>query len=383
MISNCGIDERGLIAGGMAGDQTGGEYKVRTWYYGNWTHVFRHPDPVVRRLIARKAIQAANNDLIGYDQGQRLTFWQHLKASDYDPSKITIACEADCSSSTAAIVKAVGVVLGNKQLANVWEGMSTYDEVNILRGAGFEVLTASQYRTSEAHLLPGDILLKSGHTCIEVGSGRVSDFPDEEDVVRPEDIQNIVNSTVNEIVSKLPERVWQYVYGDDNLNPYSRLVDVLSAVTGNADKLDELIKRLTPTTPIVPFGGPVYRLINTSTGAHTWTNATDRRDELTAQGWMCEGEAFALGVCGDPVWCLVHPGNGEAMLTVDMTEAKALAAAGWLSEGVIGTTGDGAEVHRLYNRGNGYHVFTTDANEISADKSAGWTDEGVAFQAAD
>lgn len=48
-------------------------------------------------------IEAASNDLIGYDQDQRYAFWERLKVSGYLPPKITVACEADCSSGVAAI----------------------------------------------------------------------------------------------------------------------------------------------------------------------------------------------------------------------------------------------------------------------------------------
>ena len=48
-------------------------------------------------------IEAASNDLIGYDQDQRYVFWERLKVSGYLPPKITVACEADCSSGVAAI----------------------------------------------------------------------------------------------------------------------------------------------------------------------------------------------------------------------------------------------------------------------------------------
>ena len=36
-------------------------------------------------MIASMAEAAARNDLIGYDQNDRYTFWEHLKASNYGP----------------------------------------------------------------------------------------------------------------------------------------------------------------------------------------------------------------------------------------------------------------------------------------------------------
>lgn len=118
-ISNCGHDENNKYSGGRAGDQSGTEWYLRSWYPGKWIAVFRHPDPSVRAMLANMAIAAAKNDLVGYDQGERLTFWNQLQKVGYDPAKITVACEADCSSGVGAIVKGAGFRLGNAALQGV------------------------------------------------------------------------------------------------------------------------------------------------------------------------------------------------------------------------------------------------------------------------
>ena len=118
MISNCGHDENNRYRGGKAGDQTGTEWRVINWYNRPWKCVLRHPDAKVRKMIASMAKAAAVNNKIGYDQSERYTFWEHLKASNYDPAQITIACEADCSSGVAAIVKGAGYRLGNEKMKN-------------------------------------------------------------------------------------------------------------------------------------------------------------------------------------------------------------------------------------------------------------------------
>lgn len=172
-ISNCGHDENGKYSGGKAGDQTGGEYCLRAWYNRPWDCVLRHPDAKVRADIAKLAKQAAENDLIGYDQSQRGTFWQQLKAaSSYLPANIKTACEADCSSSTAAIVKAVGYRRKNAKLKGVSPDLWTGNMRSALKSAGFEVLTADRYTGQDAYLLPGDILLnESHHVAINVTKG--------------------------------------------------------------------------------------------------------------------------------------------------------------------------------------------------------------------
>ena len=162
-ISNSGSDENGKYHGGAAGDQTGKEWQLRSWYNRPWSCVLRHPDPQVRRLIAELGIEGALNNNVGYDQYQRTTYWSALEAAGYRPANITKKCEEDCTGGVAANIKAVGYLVGDTKLQKL--SISTYSgnmKAN-LKAAGFEVLTASKYRTSSAYLLPGDILLYEGH----------------------------------------------------------------------------------------------------------------------------------------------------------------------------------------------------------------------------
>lgn len=123
-------------------------------------------------MIASMAKAAAVNNKIGYDQSERYTFWEHLKASNYDPAQITIACEADCSSGVAAIVKGAGYRLGNEKMKNVSIYLYTGNMRAGLKAAGFEVLTDSKYLTSDAYLLEGDITLNdNAHVAINLTDG--------------------------------------------------------------------------------------------------------------------------------------------------------------------------------------------------------------------
>ena len=135
-ISNSGSDERGSYAGGKAGDQTGTEWRIRDWYNRPWNCVLRYPDRKVGNLIAELGIEAANNNLIGYDQYQRNTYWQHLKASNYRPSQITIACESDCSAGVIANTKAAGHILNISALKNL-NASYTGNMRSGFRAAGF------------------------------------------------------------------------------------------------------------------------------------------------------------------------------------------------------------------------------------------------------
>lgn len=177
-ISNCGHDENGRYAGGKAGDQTGTEYQIIDWYKRPWLCVLRFEDKNIADMIADMATKAARNDLIGYDQGtagnsaDRYTFWQHLKASNYDPAQITVACESDCSASTAAIVKGAGYRLNNAKLKNVSYTLSTFDMREAFVAAGAKLLTDKKYLESGDYIKAGDILLNDNHhVAIAVTSG--------------------------------------------------------------------------------------------------------------------------------------------------------------------------------------------------------------------
>lgn len=171
LISNSGHDENGKYLGGKAGDQTGTEWALIPWYNRPWKCVLRHPDAKVRAKLAELGVKAAKNNLVGYDQNQRGTYWQHLKASNYDPAQITIACEADCSAGVIANIKATGYLLGIDALKNI---SATYTG-NLRAGAkaaGFQVLTESKFLTGPDYLLAGDILLNdSHHTATNVQDG--------------------------------------------------------------------------------------------------------------------------------------------------------------------------------------------------------------------
>ena len=180
MISNCGHDENGKYKNGKAGDQTGDEWAIIPWYNRPWNVVLRHPDGRVRTDIAWLARDCADNDHIGYDQDSsssndagRYSFWQRLVEAGNKPADIKQDCETDCSGGVAAIVKAVGFLLGDKKL----QGVSIYSYTGNLRAvlvaAGFQALTDKKYLTSDDYLYAGDILLyENHHTAINITHGK-------------------------------------------------------------------------------------------------------------------------------------------------------------------------------------------------------------------
>lgn len=184
-ISNSGSDENGNYHGGIAGDQTGNEWVLRSWYSRPWSCVLRYEkDSRVGEMLAKLGCAAALNNKIGYDQYQRDDYWKQLQTVGYDPSKITVACEADCSAGVIANTRATGYLLGIDALKKInqsivsggktIEGASyTGNMRNRYKAAGFTVLTDTKYTQSTAYLLPGDILLyDAAHTATNVTKGR-------------------------------------------------------------------------------------------------------------------------------------------------------------------------------------------------------------------
>lgn len=162
-ISNSGQDENKGYHGGKAGDQTGKEWQLKAWYNRPWSVVLRYPDIAVGLKIADLGCAAALNDKVGYDQWQRTTYWTQLQKAGYDPSKITVPCEEDCTAGVTANVKAVGYLIGIKTLQNLPTDTYSGNMRSRFVAAGFKALTASKYLTSPNYLLPGDILLYEGH----------------------------------------------------------------------------------------------------------------------------------------------------------------------------------------------------------------------------
>lgn len=165
-LAHARINERGTVIGGLSGDQTGKEVCLTDFQIPQrpWNMVLRHPNGKIRAAIAKSAASICVNDMIGYDQGDRLSLDKQAKVVGYDFSKIKNPCSCDCSSMVAACVNAAGL--------QVNPAMYTGNEAAALKNLGFEVLIDRKYLTSPDYLLDGDILLAEGcHTAIVLGNG--------------------------------------------------------------------------------------------------------------------------------------------------------------------------------------------------------------------
>lgn len=170
-IAHASINENKTTKNGQAGDQTGKEVCVRSWYSKPWTVLLRYPDRSVRQKIAEIAEILANDNLIGYDQNERNSLHDVLKACDYDLNTFFLRgqkVETDCS----AFVTCVCIAAGIKGLEYAGNAPTTSTMKSVFKKSGFEVLTDEKYVTQSDYLSEGDILLKpSSHTVIVLDDG--------------------------------------------------------------------------------------------------------------------------------------------------------------------------------------------------------------------
>lgn len=161
-IAHASIDENGKISGGIAGDQTGKEVCIRSWYSKPWNVVIRFKSLDMQQKVADCMIRAANNVRIGYDQQDRNSLLRYARNVGYDPYKVTTPCETDCS----ALVTLACIYAGILESALVVNGNSATTSTlrKRLEATGkVETFTGKDYTAKTENLLVGDILLSEGH----------------------------------------------------------------------------------------------------------------------------------------------------------------------------------------------------------------------------
>ena len=158
-------DENHGARGGAAGDQTGGEVHTGPWWYFGQNCVIRPKNDDIADKIARVMEKAADNENIGYDQSNRLSFYEALKAAKWDPAKITKKVETDCSAMTAAAINAAGVKISpNAWTGNLWDCVKPSGK--------FERLTGTEYTQTDVNLKRGDIVLNEAeHVIVALENG--------------------------------------------------------------------------------------------------------------------------------------------------------------------------------------------------------------------
>lgn len=171
-IGQASADENRRASGGAAGDQTGGEVHIRTWYSSPWDTVLRPKSPEVAEKSAAACEAACANKKIGYDQGSRNTLYIFAKLYNFDLAAISDSCECDCSSFMH-----VCAIVGGARLDYGLNGLWTGNMVEAFEASGdYEVLREAKYLTSDAYLKRGDILVNTkAHTAMALENGRQSE----------------------------------------------------------------------------------------------------------------------------------------------------------------------------------------------------------------
>lgn len=170
-IGHASIDENGKAYNGAAGDQTTKEVCTRTWYNKSWDVVLRCTDAAMAEKMAKACEQACANNKIGYDQYQRNTLYTQAQKVNFDLSKITTACECDCSSLMCVCAIAAGIPASSLYIGGNMRVTSNM-RVAFKNTGKFQVLTDSKYLTSDAYLKRGDIIINEGsHTVMVLSNG--------------------------------------------------------------------------------------------------------------------------------------------------------------------------------------------------------------------
>ena len=173
-IAQASKDENGRYTNGLAGNQTGQELNLRTWYNRPWDTVLRAIDPALAAQIAYVAQALVKCNRIGYDQYQRTTLYDQCAAIGWDIGKLNqiALCECDCSSLIAVILGFCGVAIPK----TVYTGNLT----SYLMDTGkFLCLRDSKYLTTDRYLKKGDFVLNTAHhvaTVLDDGSAAETTF---------------------------------------------------------------------------------------------------------------------------------------------------------------------------------------------------------------
>lgn len=170
LISEAVHNENGKYTGGVPGDQTGDEVRTRAWYSRPWNCVMRFRNPAMADRFAYAMEAAAKNSHIGYNQYQRNTCLYHARAVGYDPSRIAVNCETDCS----ALATLACIYAGIPEAALYQSGNSSTTgnlRARLAATGLFDVFTTPDYTGAPGKLRRGDILLYEGHHVAGVVQG--------------------------------------------------------------------------------------------------------------------------------------------------------------------------------------------------------------------
>lgn len=181
-LSSARIDENGRAVNGKAGDQTGKELATENAYIwsGGWDCCIRIKNITKREKYIKFIKWACASPLIGYDQNQRLTLYNALKALDFDYKKLTKKVECDCSSLVACGLIVCGFTKISPKATTHYNkdidtSLSLVKTMKKNYPNSFSFFDSSYKHGNHTKVSTwwrnGDILIKYGHHVVTVTSG--------------------------------------------------------------------------------------------------------------------------------------------------------------------------------------------------------------------
>ena len=204
-IGSARMGENGKITGGKPGDQTGKEVSTQNWYaHSKGWRVFRAKNAGIGHKIAECMEKICANDKIGYNQAQRGTLYAAIKDQGFDPDKLKIKVNTDCSAAVRVCCCYAGISVGN---------FNTSNEASYLLATGaFVELTGSEYTRSSDRLRKGDILVTrtKGHTVVVLTDGKKAEAAPEKPLKLGD--RELRNGMEGEDVRQLQSMLIQLLY---------------------------------------------------------------------------------------------------------------------------------------------------------------------------
>lgn len=127
--------------------------------------IFRIKDEKQRKTFVEAAYFFVNSKYVGYSQPHRLTLYNKVKSMGYaNYENLNKNVEADCSSLMFTCAQIAGI--------KNWKDWVTSEMMTKLSTVPeLEELTDKKYFESSDYLIPGDVLVKNGHTGCTYGYG--------------------------------------------------------------------------------------------------------------------------------------------------------------------------------------------------------------------
>lgn len=163
-IGHASIDERGKIAGGKTGDQTGKEICIRSWYSKPWNVYLECTDPILANKAASYMEQICADNNYGYDQDERLTGYNAIVANG---GKVKGAKgEFDCSSLVSTCYRLAGLKISPSSTTRSIRA-------NFMATGKFKLYLDPAHLTSDKYAKRGGIYLKEGsHVVMALEDGQ-------------------------------------------------------------------------------------------------------------------------------------------------------------------------------------------------------------------